>query len=70
MNANFIKRINDVDIVTVGSSNIVPIKPLCEALGVDPEAQRQKIKDPFAAKEKGLKASQTRRSNKNKIIEV
>ena len=27
-------------------------------------------KHPFAAKEKGLKASQTRRSNKNKIIEV
>lgn len=47
MNLHFIKRINEVDIVTAGSGNIVPIKPLCEALGVDPEAQRQKIKDHY-----------------------
>lgn len=47
MNTTLIKRVNNVDIVTVNGVNIVPIKPICEALGVDPEAQRQKIKEHY-----------------------
>ena len=47
MNTTFIKRINNVDIVTVNGVNIVPIKPICEALGVDPEAQRRRIKEHY-----------------------
>lgn len=42
-----IRKINGVEIITAGDSNLVPIKPLCEALGVDPEAQRQKIKEHY-----------------------
>lgn len=44
---NIIKKINGVEIVTVGANNLVPVKPLCEALGVDSEAQRQKIKEHY-----------------------
>ena len=42
---NVISKINSVDIVTVDSDGeiFVPIKPICEAIGIDVESQRDKI---------------------------
>ena len=42
---NVISKINRVDIVTVDSDGeiFVPIKPICEAIGIDVESQRDKI---------------------------
>lgn len=47
METNVIKKVNGIDIIATGKGKLVPIKPICEALGVDPEAQRQKIKDHY-----------------------
>ncbi len=39
-----IVRVNNVDIVaTCDEQRMVPIKPICKALGIDDESQRQKI---------------------------
>lgn len=45
MNQNLISKINGVDIVTVERDGeiLVPIKPVCEAIGIDDRAQRDKI---------------------------
>lgn len=42
---NFITQINGVDIVTVeqDGETCVPIKPVCDALGIDVDAQRNKL---------------------------
>lgn len=40
-----ISKINGVDIVTVERAGeiFVPIKPICEAIGIDVDAQRNKL---------------------------
>ena len=38
-----IKRVNDVDILTFVNERLIPIRPLCDAMGIDPEPQRKKI---------------------------
>ena len=45
MNQNLITKINGVDIITVDSQGetYVPIKPICDALGISLERQREKI---------------------------
>lgn len=45
MNQQFISKINGVDIVTVERDGeiFVPIKPICEVIGIDDRAQRDKI---------------------------
>lgn len=45
MNHSTITTINGVEIITVEKDNevYVPIKPICLAIGVDPEGQRQRI---------------------------
>ena len=45
MNNQIISKINGVDIVTVERDGeiFVPIKPICEAIGIDDRAQRDKI---------------------------
>ncbi|MBS6269002.1 phage antirepressor N-terminal domain-containing protein [Coprobacter sp.] len=43
METKTIARVNNVDIISTNDKKLVPIKPICEALGIDPEAQRQKI---------------------------
>ena len=45
MPQQLISKINDVDIVTVERDGeiFVPIKPICEAIGIDVESQRDKI---------------------------
>lgn len=46
METNFITRVNNVDIVaTNNTEKLVPIKPICEALGIDAKVQRNKIQD-------------------------
>jgi len=44
METKKIFTINNVDIV-VTDDNLVPIKPICEALGIDAKVQRQKIQE-------------------------
>ena len=44
METNIIARVNNVDIVsTSDEQKLVPIKPICEALGIDDKAQRNRI---------------------------
>ncbi|WP_075604069.1 phage antirepressor N-terminal domain-containing protein [Saccharicrinis aurantiacus] len=41
-----VAKINDVSIMLIdGAEKLVPIKPICEALGIDPKNQRSKIKN-------------------------
>ena len=32
-----IARVNNVDIMATSEEQLIPIRPLCEALGIDPE---------------------------------
>lgn len=43
MNTKIIARVNGVDILSTGDEQFVAIRPICEALGIDPEGQRQRI---------------------------
>lgn len=43
METKIIARVNNVDIVATSDEQLVPIRPICEALGIDAEAQRQRI---------------------------
>lgn len=51
METRLVKRVNDVNIlVSNDTEQLVPIKPICEALGIDPESQRKKIKEHYIFK--------------------
>lgn len=43
MNTKIIGRVNNVDILSTSDEQFVTIRPICEALGIDPEGQRQRI---------------------------
>lgn len=43
METKTIVRVNNVDIVATSDEQLIPIKPICEALGVDANGQRQRI---------------------------
>jgi hypothetical protein len=43
METRIIARVNNVDILSTSDEQLVPIKPVCEALGVDAKAQRNRI---------------------------
>ena len=43
MNTKIIARVNNVDILSTGDEQFVAIRPICEALGIDQEGQRQRI---------------------------
>lgn len=47
MKENFISKINGVDIITVDKDGetYVPIKPVCDALGIDAKSQRAKLQE-------------------------
>ena len=45
METRVIARINNVDIVSTSDEQLVPIRPICEALGIDYSRQLKKIKD-------------------------
>lgn len=45
METTVITRVNNVDIVaTSDEQKMVPIRPICEALGIDDKARRDRIK--------------------------
>lgn len=45
MKTKTIAKVNNVDIVSTNDEQMVAIKPICEALGIDYKVQWQKIKD-------------------------
>lgn len=57
METRLIARVNNVDIISTGDEQkLVPIKPICEALGIDRKRQQDKIKEhPILSSVGGLK---------------
>jgi predicted transcriptional regulator len=45
MDTKIITRVNNVDIVATSDEQMVPIRPICEALGISVERQRKKIQE-------------------------
>lgn len=45
METKIITRVNNVDIVATSFEQLVPIRPICDALGIDAKVQRQKIQE-------------------------
>ena len=43
MDTKIIARVNNVDILSTSDEQLIAIRPICEALGIDPEGQRQRI---------------------------
>lgn len=44
MQTKLIARINNVDIITTSDEQLIPIRPICDILGIDAKSQRQRIK--------------------------
>ena len=44
METRIVARVNDVDIIATTEEQLVPIKPICEALGVNYTTQIEKLK--------------------------
>lgn len=44
METKLIARVNNVDIIATSDEQMIPIRPICEALGIDPNGQMQRIK--------------------------
>lgn len=45
METKLIARVNNVDIVSTSDEQMVAIKPICEALGIDRKSQQEKVKE-------------------------
>ena len=45
METKIIARINGVDIVATSDELLIPVKPICEALGIAFQVQHEKIKE-------------------------
>lgn len=43
MEIKLITRVNNVDIIATSDEQMIPIRPICEALGVDSNGQKQRI---------------------------
>ncbi len=43
METKLITRVNNVDIIATSDEQMIPTRPICEALGVDPNGQKQRI---------------------------
>lgn len=43
METKIIARVNNVDIVSTSDEQMVAIRPICEALGIDANGQKQRI---------------------------
>lgn len=43
METKLIARVNHVDIVATSDEQMIPIRPICEALGIDSKSQRDRI---------------------------
>ena len=60
MTTSIITRVNNVDIMaTNNAEKLVPIKPICEALGIDSKVQRQKIQDDSDLSSVGVLSTST-----------
>ncbi len=56
MKTKIIARVNNVEILSTSDEQMVPIRPICEALGIDRKRQQDKIKEhPILASTGGLK---------------
>lgn len=67
MTQSIISKINGVDIVTVDKDGdiYVPIKPICDALGIDDKSQRSKIQVVEILASVGVLATSTGTDGKN-----
>lgn len=45
METKIIARVNNVDIVATSDEQLIPIRPICDALGIDFARQRKKIQE-------------------------
>ena len=45
METKTIVRVNNVDIIATSDEQLIAIRPICEALGIDAKVQRQKIQE-------------------------
>ena len=45
MTTKIIAKVNNVDIVSTSDEQLVAVRPVCDALGIDYKVQWQKIKD-------------------------
>ena len=45
METKTIVRVNNVDIIATSDEQMIAIRPICEALGIDAKVQRQKIQE-------------------------
>ena len=43
METKIVARVNGVDIISMSDEQMVPIRPICELLGVDVDSQRKRI---------------------------
>lgn len=65
METKIITRVNNVDIVSTNDEQkLVPIKPICEALGISDRAQRAKIQEHPILSSVGMLSSLTGRDGK------
>lgn len=56
-------RVNNVEIVST-NEGLIPIRPICEALGVDHKAQREKIKEHYIFGSVGVLSTSTGKDGK------
>ena len=47
MTTSIIARVNNVDIMSTRDEQLVPVRPICEALGIDFASQTVKIKNHY-----------------------
>lgn len=48
METSIVTRVNNVEILASRDDQYVPIRPICQALGIDPDSQRKRIeRDPI-----------------------
>lgn len=65
MNTKIITRINNVDIVATSDERFVPIRPICDAIGIDAKAQRNKIERDEILSSVGVVMTSTGRDGKS-----
>lgn len=64
-NLKTIAKINNVSILMIeDGESLVPIKPICEALGIDDKSQRNKIKDDEILSSVGVLSTSTGKDEK------
>jgi len=54
MQTKLIARINNVDIISTSDERLIPIRPICDILGIDSKSQRDKIERDEILKSTGV----------------